>query len=86
MHEITQQEVIQAVVNSGLDFTVNFAEIDPEQPFALQGLDSLDRSNLLFELENCFDVHIEPESIYQGEWSTLTKVVASLNALVQEKN
>lgn len=49
-----------------------------------QGIDSLDRMNIIFQIQDDFQIEISEESLEEGEWMTIDKIVINLNKLLQE--
>jgi acyl carrier protein len=84
MKVITKEDIFKMVEESELNFNEDISLMDPDELFTKQGLDSLDMANFLFELENYYNISISDESIANGDWKTLNKMLASLNKLVNE--
>lgn len=79
--EFTKEQLFQMIEESTLNFNVEFAALDPDELLTKQGLDSLDMASLLFEIESYCGFSISDESITNGEWRTINKIVSSVNKL-----
>lgn len=82
MKTITREDIFNVVKEAELNLSEDISKMDPDELFLSQGLDSLDMASLLFALEDKFAVKISDESITNGDWRTLTKMVNSLNWLI----
>ncbi len=60
------------------------ASVRPESTFEGLGIDSLDRLNILFELEGEFDIQIDDEQAKKV--TTLQQMIDGITALVEAKN
>lgn len=83
MSTVTKEDIITMVRDSNLNFDADISQMNPDELFTKQGLDSLDMANFLFELETVYNVTITDESIGNGDWQTFNKMVASLNVLLK---
>ncbi len=72
-------DIIAVIEATNLD--VDAATLDPALALTDQGIDSLDFANVLFNLEETFNVKIKDEQIDQV--STINDMVAFLNAKAQ---
>ena len=75
-----EQRVIQAIARSK---RIDAATIRPETTFEELGLDSLDAIELLFEIEEEFDLTVEDEAV-QGKETVRQVVEAVREALAEE--
>lgn len=82
MKTVTREDIFNVVKEAELNLNEDISKMDPDELFLNQGLDSLDMASLLFALEDKFAVKISDESIANGDWRTLTKMVNSLNRLI----
>ncbi|NVK31633.1 MAG: acyl carrier protein [Gammaproteobacteria bacterium] len=71
---------INAVIEA-TNLDVDTATLDPALALTDQGIDSLDFANVLFNLEETFNVKIKDEEI--DRVSTINDMVAFLNAKAQ---
>lgn len=86
MKEITKEDLFKVIQESNLNFDVNISVLDPDELLTTQGLDSLDMASLLFELESAYNVTVSDESIAEGAWKTINKIVATLNKLMANQD
>lgn len=82
MKQITKEDLFKVVQESSLNFNVDISVLDPDELLTKQGLDSLDMASLLFELESVYNFTVSDESIAEGSWKTINKIVATLNAVL----
>ena len=81
MTEITLDDIIQIATNAKLDSEVDFDKFDPDKKILEQGIDSLDFTKLLFEVEDTFQITIPDEDFDEKKWDTLNKIVEKVNLL-----
>lgn len=58
--------------------------VQPESSFESLGMDSLDRLNILFDLENEFDIEINDDEAKQVK--SIQEMIEGVTQLVQAKN
>lgn len=58
--------------------------VHPDSSFESLGMDSLDRLNILFDLENEFDIEINDEQAKQV--TNMREMIEGITQLVQAKN
>ena len=80
MHESIQDRVLRVVATKQ---RIPLETVRPESTFEDLGIDSLDRLNLLFELEGEFDIVIDDEQAKQVV--NLRQMVDGITQLVQAK-
>ena len=73
MTEITLDDIIQIAKNAN--------KFDPDKKILEQGIDSLDFTKLLFEVEDTFQITIPDEDFDEKKWDTLNKIVEKVNLL-----
>jgi acyl carrier protein len=83
MTKVTQEEVIDIIKGTGLK--VDWDKLDFEESLTDQGADSLDMISIVFALTEKYDIEITDDSISNGDWLSITKMVMNLNTLLQEK-
>lgn len=79
MNKYTMEDILKMQKTADLKLDVKLEELDPDVDFKEQGMDSLDRSSFLFEIESYFDVEIPDEELANDEWSSITKILGKLN-------
>ena len=84
MKKINNNDILAILETLNLDFDVR--EIDVAINLDDQGVDSLDLTNMLFGIEEAYDVKIDDESIEKGEWSSIVKIVNNINRILNKGN
>jgi acyl carrier protein len=84
MKTINNNDILAVLENLSLDFDVR--EINVEINLDDQGVDSLDLTNILFGIEEAYDIKIDDESIENGEWSSIEKIVKNINRILDKGN
>lgn len=79
MNKYTMEDILKMQKTADLKLDVKLEELDPDVDLKEQGMDSLDRSSFLFEIESYFDVEIPDEELANDEWSSITKILGKLN-------
>lgn len=79
MQKYTMEDILKMQKENDLKLDVKLEELDPDTDLKDQGMDSLDRSSFLFEIESYFDVEISDEDMANEEWSSINKILAKLN-------
>jgi D-alanine--poly(phosphoribitol) ligase subunit 2 len=49
-----------------------------------QGIDSLDMFDILFTIQDEFNIKISEQSIANNEWTTVNKIIAKLEEMIPE--
>ena len=80
MKKYTLADILTMQKENDLKLDVKLEELDPDIDLKEQGMDSLDRSSFLFEIESYFDVEITDEDMANEEWSSINKILAKLNS------
>ena len=88
MSEIVQEKIPESVQDRVLRVIattrrVPLDSIRPDSTFEELGIDSLDRINILFELEGEFDIEIDDEQAKQV--TTLQQMIEGITLLLQAK-
>ncbi len=81
MSESIQDRVLRVIATTR---RVPIETVRPDSTFEELGIDSLDRINILFELEGEFDIQIEDEQAKQV--STMQQMIDGITLLVAVKN
>ena len=74
-------DIIEVAKNAKFDSEVDFDKFDPDKKILDQGVDSLDFTKLLFEVEDTFQITIPDEDFDEKKWDTLNKIVEKINIL-----
>lgn len=61
MEKVTLKDIIEIAKNAKLDSEVDFEKFNPDKKILDQGVDSLDFTKLLFEVEDTFEITIPDE-------------------------
>jgi acyl carrier protein len=81
MSETIQDRVLRVIATTR---RVPLETVRPDSTFEELGIDSLDRINILFELEGEFDIEIDDEQAKQV--TTLQQMIDGITLLVDAKN
>lgn len=81
MAEVNLNDIIEVVKNAKLDSAVDVDNLDPDKKLMDQGIDSLDFTKVLFEIEDTFNLEIPDEDYDNKKWDTLNKIVENVNLL-----
>lgn len=81
MQKVTLNDIIEIAKNAKLDSEVDFEKFDPDKKILEQGVDSLDFTKLLFEIEDTFQITIPDEDFDEKKWDTLNKIAEKVNLL-----
>ncbi|AHE67631.1 acyl carrier protein [Legionella oakridgensis] len=60
---------------------ISHEKIDINKDLVEQGIDSLDMFDILFKLQEEFNIKISEESIANNEWTSISKIISQLNKL-----
>jgi acyl carrier protein len=83
MEEINHTNIVEIAKNIATD--VDWHRVNFKEDLTEQGVDSLDMINIIFAFQDTYGVEISDDSIAEGEWLTLDKMVVSLNKSLQAK-
>lgn len=81
MQKVTLNDIVEIAKNAKLDSEVDFEKFDPDKKILEQGVDSLDFTKLLFEIEDTFQITIPDEDFDEKKWDTLNKIAEKVNLL-----
>ena len=73
-----QEQVLSIVENVT---KINREQIDMEKDFVAQGVDSLDMFDILFKLQEEFEIQISEESIANNEWTSVKKIISKMEEM-----
>lgn len=71
--KIYLEEFKKAIRTTNLD--IDFDKVDPNKDLALQGLDSMDNVNMLFAIEDYFNISIPDDALLSGKLNTLNSIL-----------
>lgn len=83
MSFVAHDEVVSVIKKT--DVKLDWEKINPKESLTEQGADSLDMINIIFALQEKYGVEITDESISDGEWLSIDKMVSNLNKTLQQK-
>lgn len=83
MEQVRKEDIIRVLKRINMDADVE--ALDPSVDLASQDVDSLDMMNMLFEIEEAFSIKITDDSVDNGKWLTIDKIVKNVNELVVSK-
>jgi len=78
---VTAKDIIEIAKNAKLDSAIDFDNFDADKKIMEQGVDSLDFTKLLFEIEDTFEIEVPDEDYNAKSWDTINKIVEKVNAL-----
>jgi acyl carrier protein len=84
MNKVNCNDIITIIEQLRIDFDIN--KVDVKENLDNQGIDSLDLSNILFGIEDAYNIQIDDESIDRGEWLSLEKIADNLNRILEKQN
>lgn len=83
MGRITKDEIFSVIQKANVK--LDWEKIEPEISLAEQGADSLDMISIIFAFQEKYNVEITDESISNGDWLSIDKMLISLNKALQKK-
>lgn len=83
MGRITKNEIFSVIQKANVK--LDWEKIEPEISLAEQGADSLDMISIIFAFQEKYNVEITDESISNGDWLSIDKMLISLNKALQKK-
>ncbi len=81
MSESTQDRVLKVIANTR---RIPVASVRPDSTFEELGIDSLDRLNILFDLESEFDIQIDDEEAKKVQ--NIPQMIAGIEHLLALKS
>jgi acyl carrier protein len=84
MNKVNCSDIITIIEQLRIDFDIN--KVNVKENLDDQGIDSLDLSNILFGIEDVYNIKLDDESIDRGEWLSIEKIVDNLNRILGERN
>lgn len=84
MEQVRKEDIIRVL--KGININADFEALDPSVDLVSQGVDSLDMMNMLFKIEEVFSIKITDDSVDNGEWLTIDKMVKNINELLVQKD
>lgn len=78
---VTINDIAELVRAAQLKLPIAIETLEPDKKLSEQGIDSLEFTKLLFEVEAYFDLEIPDEDYDAGKWDTLNKIVENVNKL-----
>lgn len=83
MSSVTHDEIVRVIKKT--DVKLDWEKINPKESLSEQGADSLDMINIIFAIQEKYGIEITDESISDGEWLSIEKMVMNLNKFLQQK-
>jgi acyl carrier protein len=83
MSSVTHDEIVRVIKKT--DVKLDWEKINPKESLSEQGADSLDMINIIFAIQEKYGIEITDESISDGEWLSIEKMVMNLNKSLQQK-
>ena len=84
MPKIAKEDVIDIIKHT--EVKLDWKHLNTEDSLVEQGADSLDMISIIFAIQEKFGVQITDESIADGEWITVEKMVDNLNFFLSKRN
>jgi acyl carrier protein len=83
MQQVTRDDIANIVRQQKI--RLDWDNFDFETNLTEQGADSLDMIGILFAIQEKYNIKISDESIANGRWLSVAKMVDQINATLQEK-
>jgi len=83
MAKVTHEDVVAII--KGTIVKLDWEKLNPKESLADQGADSLDMISIIFAFQEKYGIEITDESISDGEWLSIEKMVINLNKYLQQK-
>lgn len=83
MQQVTRDDIADIVRQQKI--RLDWDNFDFETNLTEQGADSLDMIGILFAIQEKYNIKISDESIANGLWLSVAKMVDQINATLQEK-
>lgn len=75
-------DILKVIDAEDLLLEVDLSKLNPDELLTAQGVDSLDLASILFGIENYYGVKINNETVAAGEWTTINKILMSMERLI----
>jgi len=85
MKSVKKEDIVKILEYALADSEIIVSELDFSIGLDTQGVDSLDRMNIIFQIQDDYGVQISEESLEADEWLTIDKIVESLNKLLKQQ-
>ena len=82
MKQVTKEEIIQIIKTILKDGDLYGKTLDESVGLDDQGIDSLDMMNIIFQIQDDYQVEISDESVGIGEWSSIDKIIHNLDRML----
>lgn len=76
-------DILKVVESKDLLLEVDLKTLDPDELLVHQGVDSLDLASILFSIENYYGIKISNETVANGEWTTINKILSNMEKLIK---
>lgn len=76
-------DILKVIESEDLLLEVDLKTLDHDELLTSQGVDSLDVASILFGIENYYGVKISNETVANGEWTTINKILTSMEKLIK---
>jgi len=83
MAKVTNEDVIAII--KGTSVKLDWEKLDPKESLVDQGADSLDMIDIIFAFQEKYSIEITDESISNGEWLSIDKMIMNLNKSLEQK-
>ena len=83
MAKVAHEDVVAIIKGTGVK--LDWEKLNPNESLADQGADSLDMISIIFAFQEKYGIEITDESISDGEWLSIEKMVINLNKYLQQK-
>jgi len=85
--KLSSQETILTILSNYIDEDVDKALVTPDASFEALGIDSMDVVEIIFDLEETFDIEVpDPAEMadLEGSFSTVQDVLNIVNTLIEQ--
>ncbi len=82
MKRVTRKVITEFIEKVLEDSDVEVSLLDPAGMLDAQGVDSLDMMNIIFQIQDDYSIEISEDSLEEGKWLTIDKIVESLNEML----
>lgn len=77
------EDILKVIESEDLLLEVDLRTLNPNELLAYQGVDSLDLASILFSIENYYGIKISNETVANGEWTTINKILSNMEKLIK---